>query len=84
MADLLSTLTYGTLGLIVGASVPQKLALYNTFRDLANEKHLFVYPDRGSCWATPAARAEHLSRTSSQWSISTLAMENQISASTGR
>lgn len=47
MASLLSTLTYGTLGLILDASVPQKLALYNAFRDLANEKHLFIYPDQG-------------------------------------
>jgi len=47
MASLLSTLTYETLALIVGASVPQKLALYNTFQDLANEKHLFIYPDLG-------------------------------------
>jgi len=47
MVNLLSTLTYGTLGLIVDASVPQKLALYNTFKDLANEKHLFIYPDQG-------------------------------------
>jgi hypothetical protein len=44
MADLLSALTYGTFALVVDASVPQKLALYNTFRDLANEKHLFIYP----------------------------------------
>ena len=47
MANLLSTLTYGTFALIVDASVPQKMALYNTFRDLAHEKHLFIYPDLG-------------------------------------
>ncbi|MGA7075666.1 MAG: DUF4012 domain-containing protein [Halobacteriota archaeon] len=47
MANLLSTLTYATFSLIVDASVPQKLALYNSFRTLANEKHLFVYPDQG-------------------------------------
>jgi hypothetical protein len=47
MANLLSTLTYGTLALIVDAGVPQKLALYNMFRDLAHEKHLFIYPDQG-------------------------------------
>jgi len=44
MADILAKLTYGTLGLIVDASVPQKLALYNTLGGLANERHLFIYP----------------------------------------
>lgn len=47
MAKIMSTLTYGTIALIVHASVPQKLALYNTLRDMANEKHLFIYPDQG-------------------------------------
>jgi len=47
MANLLSTLTYATFALITDASVPEKLALYNTFRDLAHEKHLFIYPDPG-------------------------------------
>jgi Protein of unknown function (DUF4012) len=45
MAEILSKLTYGTLGLIVDASVPQKLALYNALLGLANEGHLFIYPD---------------------------------------
>jgi hypothetical protein len=47
MAAILSALTYGTFGLMVDASVPQKLALYNTLRELANERHLFIYPDVG-------------------------------------
>jgi hypothetical protein len=47
MADILSKLTYSTLALMVDASIPQKLALYNAFRELANEKHLFIYPEVG-------------------------------------
>src|SRR5665647_1930466 len=47
MADILSKLTYNTLALIADASIPQKLALYNAFRVLANEKHLFIYPEVG-------------------------------------
>ena len=68
MADILSKLTYGTLGLIVDASIPQKLALYNALRELANEKHL-VYLSRqlGPCCKTRTARAERLKRTSSPW-----------------
>ncbi|MGZ8886269.1 MAG: DUF4012 domain-containing protein, partial [Halobacteriota archaeon] len=33
MADFLSKLTYNTFALIVDASIPQKLALYNAFRE---------------------------------------------------
>ena len=47
MADMLSKLTYNTVALIVDASIPQKLALYNAFRELAHEKHLFIYPEVG-------------------------------------
>jgi len=47
MADLLSALTYTTLALMVDASIPQKLALYNALRDLTNERHLFIYPEVG-------------------------------------
>ena len=47
MADVLSSLTYSAFTLVADASVPQKLALYNTLRALANEKHLFIYPEVG-------------------------------------
>jgi hypothetical protein len=47
MADILSKLTYNTLALISDASIPQKLAIYNALKTLANEKHLFIYPDQG-------------------------------------
>jgi len=47
MADILSTLTYSVFGLVADASVPQKLALYNTLRTLADEKHFFIYPEVG-------------------------------------
>ena len=47
MADILSSLTYSVFGLVADASVPQKLALYNTLRTLANEKHFFIYPEVG-------------------------------------
>jgi hypothetical protein len=47
MANIVSTLTYSTFALMVDASIPQKLALYNTLRELANERHLFIYPEVG-------------------------------------
>ncbi|MGZ4883180.1 MAG: DUF4012 domain-containing protein [Halobacteriota archaeon] len=47
MADIMTALTYGTFALVADASVPQKLALYNTLRALANEKHFFIYPEVG-------------------------------------
>jgi hypothetical protein len=47
MADILSSLTYSVFGLVADASVPQKLALYNTLRTLADEKHFFIYPEVG-------------------------------------
>jgi hypothetical protein len=47
MADIMSALTYSAFALVADASVPQKLALYNTLRTLANEKHFFIYPEVG-------------------------------------
>jgi hypothetical protein len=52
MVNLVKTLTYETLALIVGVSIPQKLALYNTlgidFFHIQAELWMFEDP---SCFA---------------------------------
>ncbi len=59
MAAILSALTYGAFGLIADASVPQKLALYNTLRDVSKRKtSCLSIPTSGSCCTTRTVRPE--------------------------
>ncbi|MGZ4853373.1 MAG: DUF4012 domain-containing protein [Halobacteriota archaeon] len=65
LTSVLSTLTFNLARLIRDSSIAQKLALYSTLRSLANEKHVFVYPENkflfGSALGTPPPTKDFIS-----------------------